>query len=198
MKKSAVITISIALGLAALLAAAYFAYGLLKDEYETESSSAGTTVLSGSISSGSKSASTTGETAEDFTFYDYNGNEVQLSDYFGKPIVLNFWASWCGPCKSEMPDFQEVYEEYGDQVQFLMVNLTDGSYETEEDAKSLITSKGYTFPVFFDLDQDGAKTYVITSIPTTMIINSGGYIVKTNIGAMEGSTLTGLLDNLLQ
>ena len=64
--------------------------------------------------------------ADDFTVYDMNMNQIQLSDFFGKPIVINFWASWCRPCTSELPAFDRVYREYGDDVTFLMVNLTDG------------------------------------------------------------------------
>ena len=64
--------------------------------------------------------------APDFTFYHLDGSEAKLSDYFGKPMVLNFWSSNCGPCRSEMPDFQRAYEELGDAVNFVMVNVTDG------------------------------------------------------------------------
>ena len=70
--------------------------------------------------------------APDFTVYDLDGNEVHLSDFIGKSVVLNFWASWCSPCKMEMPDFNEKYLEIGEEVQFLIINMTDGSRETVE------------------------------------------------------------------
>ena len=88
--------------------------------------------------------------APDFTVYDAEGREVRLSDYFGKPIVLNFWASWCGPCKMEMPDFQEKYLELEGEVHFLMVNMTDGARETVETATAFLAESGFTFPVLFD------------------------------------------------
>ena len=64
------------------------------------------------------------DVAPDFTVTDADGNAVKLSDFRGKGVVLNFWASWCGPCKSEMPHFQTAYEQYGDEVHFLMVNMS--------------------------------------------------------------------------
>ena len=88
--------------------------------------------------------------APDMTVYDRDGKEVHLSDYIGKPIVLNFWASWCGPCQMEMPDFNEKYQELGEEVQFLMINMTDGSRETVEKASAFIEEQGYGFPVFYD------------------------------------------------
>ena len=76
--------------------------------------------------------------APDFNVYDKDGNTVHLSVFFGKPIVLNFWASWCGPCQSEMPDFNEKYAELGDDIHFVMVNMTDGGRETVETASAFI------------------------------------------------------------
>ena len=125
----------------------------------------------------------------DFTVYDVNGNEVKLSDFIGKPIVLNFFASWCGPCKSEMPDFEAAYKEHGDEVQFLMINLTDGYYETVESASSFIEQSGYTFPVFYDTSSSAAVAYSVVSIPTTYFIDAEGNIVAKATGALSAKSL---------
>lgn len=128
-------------------------------------------------------------TAPDFTVYDREGNAVKLSDYVGKPIVLNFWASWCGPCQSEMPDFQEKFEALGEDVQFLMVNMTDGSRETVDIASAFIEEQGFTFPVLYDTDLDAANTYGAYSLPTTYFIDSQGAAIARATGAIDGDTL---------
>ncbi len=116
--------------------------------------------------------------APDFTMTDQNGDLALLSDYFGMPIVLNFWASWCPPCQSEMPHFNEVYEEMKGEVMFIMLDCVDGQRETVETGRAFIEQKGYTFPVFFDTqDQEGAYTYGATALPSTLFIDREGNVV---------------------
>ena len=132
--------------------------------------------------------------APDFVVYDANGTPVRLSDFFGKPIVLNFWASWCGPCQMEMPHFQEMYEKLGDEVVFLMVNVTGGGIDSKADALRFIQSGGYTFPVFFDLHLDAAIAYGISAFPTTYLINANGDAVAYVPGAMNAQQLENVID----
>ncbi len=129
--------------------------------------------------------------APDFTFYHPDGTAAHLSDYFGKPIVLNFWASSCGPCRSEMPSFQTAWESVGEEVQFLMVNVTDGHWDTLESASSYIEGTGFTFPVFYDTDNHAAFTYGLRGLPTTFFINAEGSVVGSRSGAMSYDVLMG-------
>ena len=123
--------------------------------------------------------------APDFTMLDQEGNEVTLASFFGKPIILNFWASWCGPCKMEMPELQEFYDEYGEDIHFLLVSVDD-SVDT---AKAFIEKEGYTFPVFFDTTSMGAYTYGASSIPLTFFIDAEGNLTAYYMGAMSKDIL---------
>lgn len=126
--------------------------------------------------------------APDFVVFDKDGKEVKLSEMKGKPTVLNFWASWCGPCKMEMPHFQEVFEEMGDEINFFMVNATTGR-ETEKKAKSYISENNYTLPFYFDKEMNGIRTYGINAFPTTYFIDKDLNLVAVAQSAIDKDTL---------
>lgn len=133
--------------------------------------------------------------APDFTVYDLEGNEVKLSDFLGKPVILNFWASWCAPCLAEMGYFNKKFQEYGDQIQFLMVNGT--SFDSREDAYAVLDKYGYVFPVFYDDDGTAAEAYNVSSIPVTYLIDTEGNIIEEHVGSLSRQALQKLIDKLL-
>ncbi len=135
--------------------------------------------------------------APDFTFMDKDGNAVKLSDFRGKPVVLNFWATWCPPCKQELPDFDRAAETYKDDVVFLMVNLTDGQRDTVDIVKAFVADNGYTFPVYFDTTYSAANSYMVSSIPTTYFINAKGEAVNYKIGMLTAPELESGIKDLL-
>ena len=121
----------------------------------------------------------------DFTVTDWDGNEVQFSDYVGKPIVLNFWAHWCGPCQMEMPEFNAVYEELGGEVTFLMVHVG----ADVESGKEKVTEGGYSFPVVFDTDSMAAAIYGVNAFPTSFFIDKDGNLAAYYVGIMARDLL---------
>ena len=171
-----------------LLGGAYVLYSRFSDDFKQEQ-------LSGQAASNAGDSASSGadgkekQAAPDFTVYDADGNAAQLSDYIGKPIVLNFWASWCGPCKNEMPEFNEKSIELEGKVQFLMLNMTDGSRETLDTAKAYVESEGFTFPVLYDTDIDAANTYRVYSLPTTYFIDENGGLTARASGTIDAATL---------
>ena len=165
--------------LVVLMAGAAFAYNTLADDVRLDDLAAGET----------KADAVNKNLAPDFTVYDLEGNAHSLSDFRGKPVIVNFWASWCGPCKREMPDFEEKFREYGEEIQFLMVNLTDGSRETVESARDFIDGQGYTFPIYFDTTYSAAMAYGVSGVPVTYFIDAEGNLVAWGQGALNAQAL---------
>ena len=135
--------------------------------------------------------------APDFTFYDIDGNAFKLSDLRGEPVVLNFWASWCGPCKMEMPHFQAAYEQYGEDVHFLMVNMSTAFGDSRADAATVLEEGGYTFPVYYDDLSECAYAYGINAIPVTAFIDADGNLVSMKTGAMNAADLDRRIQTIL-
>ena len=164
-----------------LFIGAYFLYNNLSEKYDSPS-------LTESSSQSETESKAEEYKAPDFTVTDADGKKVRLSDYFGKPIVLNFWASWCPPCKAEMPHFEDAFKE-NDDIQFLMVNMTDGSRETVEIAKEFIRGEKYTFPVFYDTEFEAATNYGASSLPVTFFIDKSGNLVTYAVGMISKENL---------
>ncbi|MBU3088223.1 TlpA family protein disulfide reductase [Clostridium gasigenes] len=141
------------------------------------------------------SQTTTKEKAIDFKLKDLNGKDVSLNDFKGKNVLLNFWATWCPPCKAEMPDIEKLYQENkNSDLVILAVNLG----EDKQTVKSFIEKNKYTFDILLDSDQDVAIKYNIVSIPTSFFIDKEGNIVSKKIGAMtleEMKSYINLLNN---
>ena len=175
-------------GIAVFFLGASFLYQYLTDRYDAQNVSV--TKEQGSVSENSADESSAQPVpAPNFTVYRKDGTAVQLTDFRGKPVILNFWASWCPPCKSEMPDFEAVYKERGDEIHFVMVNLTDGDRETVDTGSAYIEGQGYTFPVYFDSDLSAANNYQVYSVPTTYFLDADGFAVARASGAIDAETL---------
>lgn len=168
----------------AVFVGVYFLYGALKEDYAPNQFLDETSDTQTSDSNDSDNYK-----APDFTVLDENGKEVKLSDYFGKPIVLNFWASWCYYCKEEMPDFNEAYHDNPD-VQFLMLNVTDNYQETMSTAKKFIENAGYDFPVFYDTKLSAANAYGASGLPMTVFIDKNGNVATYASGMLSAENLS--------
>ena len=169
---------------AAVLLAAVIGYDYLSANYNNEVPS---------------EAGSSAETvmAPDFIVYDREGNAVNFSDFAGKPVVINFWATWCGYCVKEMPSFEKAFAEYGDEVVFMMINVTDGYQETKEAALEFTEEKGYTFPVYYDTELSATYAYGAYSLPATGFVDENGFFVTGQTGMISEEKLFERIESLL-
>lgn len=182
-------TVLLIVGIIVIIAGAVFAYDKLSALYTPEN------YLPSENASTSESDKPK-IPAPDFTVYDMNGDPVKMSEIGkGKKVVLNFWATWCGYCKDEMPDFDEVYKEMGDDVVFMMINLPHSRGETVEKAQKYILEEGYSFPVYFDNDNVIYQNYDVSGLPATYIINSDGTFFGYTQGRLPKEALVNAINN---
>ena len=144
--------------------------------------------------------------APDFTLTDQYGNTHTLSDYKDKTVFLNFWATWCGPCKSEMPDIQKLYEDYGKNGGDLVVlgvaspRTEQNPYTnegTQEEVEQFLEDNGYTFPVVMDLTGETLYYYAISAFPTTFMIDSNGNVYGYVPGALTGDIMESIVQQTM-
>lgn len=129
----------------------------------------------------------------DFSLEDLNGNTVSLSDYKGKKVFLNFWATWCPPCKAEMPDIEKLYQETKDSdLVILAVNVGEDKNTVQE----FIRDKGYNFPVLLDVKGEVSQLYQVTLIPTSYFIDTEGYLDDGATGAIPLESMKEFVNNL--
>lgn len=137
--------------------------------------------------------------ALDFNLYDQYGKEHRLSDYKGKTIFLNFWATWCPPCREEMPYIEDLYKEYNknnDEVVILGVASPNlGREGNQEHIKKFLEKENHTFPILFDEGGSLVYQYGINAFPSTFIIDKEGYITQYVPGGMNKETMKHLIEN---
>ena len=134
--------------------------------------------------------------AYDFTLVDQYGTTHKLNDYKGKVVFLNFFATWCSPCRAEMPDIEAIYNEYSsDEVIILGVATPNiGQEGTQNEIETFLLNNKYTFPVVFDIKSEVIDRYGIRAFPTTFIIDKEGYITKKVPGAIKKETIKSLIE----
>lgn len=195
-KANKLILVLLAFGL--LLTGAYFLYGRLSPAAAEQLMPTPTPAITDAEPDPQEEAAPEKISAVDVPLYDAEGNEVRLADYLGeKPVIMNFWATWCPYCVMELPEFQAKYEALGDQVQFLMIDVADGSRETVSAAEAFVAEEGYTFPVLYDTTLNASYTYSATSLPITWFIDAEGYLVTAYRGALTEELLQAGIDMLL-
>ena len=137
-----------------------------------------------------------GEKAPDFQLQTLSGKDIKLSDIEGKKVILNFWATWCPPCKAEMPHIQEFYQDQKkNNVEVLSVNETTAEKDPNN-VGTFIDNYGLTFPVLLDRSGEVGQTYQAFTIPTSYIIDTKGIIQKKIVGPMDKEMMTELIKSI--
>lgn len=138
-----------------------------------------------------------GETAPDFELETLEGETAKLSDYRGKKVILNFWTTWCPPCRAEMPHMQDYYDQKAkeDNVEILAVNLTTADHGMEK-ITSFVSEYGLAFPILLDAEGDMGAVYQAVTIPTSYILDTEGRVQNKFVGPMDQATIEELIGKI--
>jgi cytochrome c biogenesis protein CcmG/thiol:disulfide interchange protein DsbE len=138
-----------------------------------------------------------GEIAPDITLSDLEGRTVRLHELRGKPVLINFFASWCEPCRGEMPDLVKLNEKYGGQVAFYGVNLTATEGGDLKELRQFLRQYHVTYPILLDKEGQAVHQYKILGIPTTLTLDKNGVIVDRMTGALNETNLEAMVRKVL-
>jgi cytochrome c biogenesis protein CcmG/thiol:disulfide interchange protein DsbE len=139
---------------------------------------------------GGGSTSGSGQPVPDLTLTGLDGSTVDLASYRGRPMVVNFWASWCPPCLKEMPDFEQVYQQRDGTVAFVGINVR----ESAATATDLATRTGVTYDLVLDTTGDASRGFSVVNMPTTVFINADGIVTSVHAGALTAAELNERID----
>ncbi|MCA0173503.1 peroxiredoxin family protein [Bacillus sp. RAR_GA_16] len=174
------------IGIGTVIVLGFLAYSLYSTHQEKEVIDPAQNQAAEVMSDANEIGIQEGKRAPDFTLYSLEGKEVSLSDYKDKVIFINFWATWCPPCKEEIPDMQKFYEEEAEQLdaEILAINLTTNESSSQV-VKDFAKKNHLTFPILMDTEGQQMETFVAITIPTTYVIDKNGIIMKRIIGPMN-------------
>ncbi len=146
----------------------------------------------------SKSGSKDSKSGKDFTLKDLDGNDVKLADYRGKVVVLDFWATWCGPCKKEIPTFKQLQENYGEHPNFALITIVNDSGSVDE-IREFIDEYSLNYTVILG-ERQIIEDFAIVGFPTTLVLNKDGGVEKTILGSQRNlyNMLSNKIDALLE
>lgn len=137
-----------------------------------------------------------GFAAPSFELASLDGQTYSIGGARDKPVLINFWASWCEPCHQEAPDLQQIYEQYAGKLDIYAVNVT--SLDTERGAREFINEYELTFPALLDLDGAVASSYRVNGYPVTFLVGSDGVVADAYFGMIIPADVTRQIDRLLQ
>lgn len=174
-------------------------------EQTTTSTEAAADAAEGAFAEADERASAAAAAAEnghwlkdmDASVYTEQGESLMLADIAaGKPLVVNFWATWCPYCVEEMPDFQEIVRDYGDRIAFAFVDAGDGQPDMAARDSVWLAEQGLDLPVYYDNDGTASSSFHAWSLPTTAVISSEGEVLALGAGMIDPTALRAFLDTL--
>ena len=175
------------------------AVGLLYYTRPTKDGDIGSSSVSQSTSSDKNNTalSLKGQQLPEFKMTSQDGKLIAISELYDKPMLIVEWASWCPHCQKQLPIVQQMYEKYGDQIHFVLLNMNEPGKETKETADQYIKEKGYTFPYYYDEDQSAADLLQVQTIPSMYLVTKQQQVKNVLVNHTTAENFSKELQELL-